>query len=111
MSVQGVLAQATVRDLTRAEAWYETVFGAPPGARPMNGLLEWHFGAGFGVQVWAEPDRAGHSTVVLSETDLDGLSARLTRAGIEHPGPQPGGGQRVLQVFDPDGNRLVFTGA
>jgi catechol 2,3-dioxygenase-like lactoylglutathione lyase family enzyme len=110
VSVQGVLAQSTVRDLSSAEAWYQKLFDAEPGARPMPGLLEWHFGAGFGVQVWAEPERAGHSTIVLAESDLDGLAARLTKAGVDHPGPEEGGGQRVLQVFDPDGNRIVFAG-
>ncbi|GAB3275475.1 VOC family protein [Kineosporia babensis] len=110
MSVQGVLAQATVRDLGNAENWYHELFGVEPSDRPMAGLLEWHFGPGYGVQVWAEPERAGLSTIVLNESDLEGLAARLTKAGIEHPDPAPGGGQRILQVFDPDGNRIVFTG-
>ena len=25
-------------------------------------------------------------------------------------GPEPGGGQRILRVTDPDGNRIVFAG-
>lgn len=32
-------------------------------------------------------------------------------AGIHHDGPQPGGGARILQLADPDGNRVVLTGA
>jgi hypothetical protein len=47
---------------------------------------------------------------VLEDTDLDGAAARLTDEGIRHDGPQPGGGARILQLLDPDGNRVVLTG-
>ena len=77
----------------------------------MPGLLEWHLADTFGVQVWAEADRAGHSSIVLDETDLDALIARLNDAGIAHDGPQDVTSSRILPLVDPDGNRLVFTGA
>ena len=109
--ITGVQAQATVTDLGRAESWYTSVLGSAPDSRPMDGLLEWHLGGGFGVQVWSEPDRAGHSSMILIDDALDDTAARLSAAGIEHGAPQPGGGQRVLQLSDPDGNRIVFTGA
>jgi hypothetical protein len=41
---------------------------------------------------------------------MDALAARLTAAGVEHAGPEPGGGARILQLTDPDGNRVVITG-
>ena len=77
----------------------------------MPGLIEWHLGDAFGVQVWSEPDRAGQSSVVLDETDLDAAAVRAAEAGINHDGPQRGGGARILQLTDPDGNRVVLTGA
>ncbi len=110
MTIQNVLAQATVRNLTEAERWYSTVFARQPDTRPMDGLIEWHLSDTFGVQVWAEPGRAGHSSMVLGESDLDGLAARLTEAGIEHPGPRQATSSRILPLEDPDGNRVVFTG-
>lgn len=76
----------------------------------MDGLLEWHLGESFGVQVWLNPDRAGRSAMVVNESDLDALTARLITAGVDHEGPQPGGGARVLIVTDPDGNQVVITG-
>ena len=108
--IRGVLAHCTVTDSARAEQWYSTLFGRAPDARPMPGLLEWHLGTGFGVQVWSEPERAGHSCVVLHETDLDAAAARIAEAGLASDGPQPGGGARILQLWDPDGNRVVFAG-
>jgi catechol 2,3-dioxygenase-like lactoylglutathione lyase family enzyme len=110
MTVTRVLAQSTVTDLEVAEDWYKRLFGRGPDARPMPGLLEWHLGDTFGVQVWAEADRAGHSSMVLDESDLDSLAAHLNKAGIAHDGPQDATSSRVLSLVDPDGNRIVFTG-
>ena len=73
MEVRNVLAQTTVRDQDAAERWYSVLFGRAPDARPMDGLLEWHFGDAMGVQVWAEPERAGRSSVVLTVGDLDAI--------------------------------------
>lgn len=109
--IQRLLANVTVSDSGRAERWYADLFERGPDARPMAGLIEWHLGDTFGVQVWSEPERAGHSCVVLEVSDLDDAADRATRAGIDHDGPQPGGGARILQLTDPDGNRVVLTGA
>jgi hypothetical protein len=111
MAVIRILAQSTVSDLTTAERWYTTLWERGPDARPMPGLLEWHLGETAGLQLWSEPDRAGRSTVVIGIDDLAALAARLTAAGVEHEGPQPGGGARILQLVDPDDNRVVITGS
>lgn len=108
--IHRVLANCTVNALDRAEQWYTRLFQRGPDARPMPGLIEWHLGDTFGLQVWSEPERAGCSSVVLNETDLEAFSAQATKAGIDHDGPQPGGGARILQFTDPDGNRVVVTG-
>jgi len=110
MTIHRLLAQLTVTDLDRATTWYTALFERGPDARPMPGLAEWHLSDAYGVQVWTEPDRAGHSAVVLSETDLDERLARLTRAGIGHDGIQDASRFRILPITDPDGNRVVFTG-
>jgi hypothetical protein len=110
MAFQRLLAQAVVTDLVVAERWYTTLFDGTPHARPMDGLLEWHLGDAFGVQVWLDPARAGRSAMVIDESDLDALGARLTAAGLDHGGPQPGGGARVLILSDPDGNHVVISG-
>lgn len=107
----GLLANTTVRDSTQANGWYSKLFGRDPDSQPMEGLLEWHIAQGCGLQVWAEPERAGSSTVVIDDSDLDGLARRLTALGVDHAGPEPGGGQRILRIEDPDGNRIVFSGA
>lgn len=109
--IRGILAHCTVTDLDGAEAWYTRLPRREPDERPMAGLIEWHLGDSYGLQVWSDSDRAGHSTVVLEETDFDEAAAHATEVGIFHHGPQPGGGARILQFADPDGNRVVLIGA
>ncbi|SHN44707.1 VOC family protein [Cryptosporangium aurantiacum] len=100
----------TVVDLEAAVGWYAKLFGSDADARPMDGLAEWHLAPTFGVQVWADASRAGHSTMVVDDSDLDEVAVRLSREGISHPGIQEATASRVLVVEDPDGNRIVFTG-
>ena len=110
MEIRNVLAQTTVRDQDAAERWYSMLFGRAPDARPMDGLLEWHFGDAMGVQVWAEPDRAGCSSVVLTVGDLDATAEQLKSAGLTDATPAEATSSRILPVEDPDGNRIVFAG-
>ncbi len=110
MTYTSVLAQSAVSDITAAEPWYITLLAREPDARPMDGLLEWHVATGGGVQVWVDPERAGGSTLLLTTNDLDGTASRLAAAGMAHAGPEPGGGARLLQLVDPDGNRVVVMG-
>jgi hypothetical protein len=48
--------------------------------------------------------------MVIDESDLDALAARLAADGLDHGGPQSGGGARVLILSDPDGNQVVISG-
>ena len=111
MALVRILAHSTVSDLETAERWYTTLWQRGPDEQTMPGLLEWHLGPTTGLQVWSEPGRAGRSTVVMGTDDLDALAAHLKSAGVDHEGPQPGGGARILQMADPDGNRVVIVGA
>ena len=105
-----LMANCTVSDESVGDAWYSRHLDRGPDSRPMPELLEWHLGDGFGLQVGAEPDRAGHSSVVIEVDDLDSVVGRLVAAGVDNLGPQPGGGRRILVVEAPDGNRVVFAG-
>lgn len=111
MTVTRLLAQMIVTDEASATGWYARLFGRAPDARPMDGLLEWHLGDAFGVQVWTDPARAGRGAMVLDESDLDALVTALDRAGVDHDGPRDVTSSRILIVADPDGNQIVFTGA
>jgi hypothetical protein len=111
MTFTRVLAQATVTDPEAAVEWYSRLFGRPPDLRPMGGLAECHFGESHGVQVWAEPDRSGHSSMMLDESDLPGLIARLDQCGFDHGEPEDVTASTILLLEDLDGNRVVVSTA
>ena len=58
-----------------------------------------------------KPTVLGSRPSCSAETDLDQTPPALSAAGVDHAGPEPGGGARLLQLADPDGNKIVFTGA
>jgi catechol 2,3-dioxygenase-like lactoylglutathione lyase family enzyme len=107
---KGLMATISISDESSATDWYARLFDRQPDARPMAGLAEWRLAENFGMQIWADADRAGGSTVVIDVDDLDAAVARLDEAGIDHGEPSPGGGQRILPIADPDGNQVVFSG-
>lgn len=110
MDVTTTMGQSTVRDLAAAEDYYTRLLGRGPDRRPMAGLLEWDLTPTSGLQVFAEPERAGRSSTVLGVADLAAEAARLSAAGIEHPGVQPATASRLLPLTDPDGNRVTLVG-
>lgn len=110
MAVTRMLASMAVADLDAAVHWYTALLGRAPDALPMEGLAEWHLDERFGLQVFQNESDAGHSSVVLDDTDLDDRLALLAEAGIENDGISPASESRLLQVVDLDGNSVVFTG-
>ena len=110
MPITTLFASMTVADLEVAVPWYMALFSGEPDARPMDGLVEWHLDDHFGVQVFEDADEAGHSTMVLGDSDLDDRLVLLAKAGIENDGIQQATSSRILPVIDLDGNRIVFTG-
>lgn len=111
MNVETVMAQLIVADLTRSAGFYRKLFGRDPDVSPMAKLQEWHLGAGRAVQVYEEPERAGRSGVTLAVADLDAEVAALDAAGIEHEPLVDATYVRVVQLTDPDQNRIVLIGA
>jgi catechol 2,3-dioxygenase-like lactoylglutathione lyase family enzyme len=110
MTFTRLLAQMTVSDLDRAVNWYTRFFGREPDARPMDGLVEWHLGDAFGVQIWLDSQRAGRSTMVLDESDLNDRAVALDAADLPYEGPQQVTASRIVQVADPDGNTITIAG-
>ena len=110
MKPHSMLAQCTVADLAAAQEWYEKVFERGPDLRPMDGLLEWHFGRSAGLQVWLDPERAGRSTVVLDIPHFGDELRRLDHLGIVHDDPVHTPRFQVVTLYDPDNNRIVLTG-
>ena len=108
MTITNALASVAVRDLARAEKWYETLLG--PGTRPMPEVVEWQFERGGGLQVYAAPDRAGQGSCTLIVSDIDDLAQKLRSSGLAKDA-EPARNARVdtVMVKDPDGNSIAFA--
>ena len=59
MPILKIYAHVSCSDLLRSTIWFEKLFGRPPDARQMAGLVEWHHGTGAGLQVWQDAANAG----------------------------------------------------
>jgi predicted enzyme related to lactoylglutathione lyase len=107
MQISKVWAGIAVADLEGAKVWYETLFGRPPDAEPMPGLIEWHAPGGV-VQVVLDQSRAGGSLATVWVSDarktLDDLAAR----GGPSVDLDDSTSDKVLfaTVIDPDGNAI-----
>jgi catechol 2,3-dioxygenase-like lactoylglutathione lyase family enzyme len=109
MSVQNSLAGITVRDLAAATRWYENLLSKPPDQKPMPEVAEWAFPRGGWIQVFADPDRAGKSSVTFSVSDLKTQADHLRSLGIAVGDLQESKQVKTLIIRDPDGNQLVFA--
>lgn len=111
MNVTIVMSQLIVSDLDRSVDFYTQLFGRGPDANPMEKLQEWHFENAGAVQFYEEPERAGRSGATINVSDLDASVAALDDLGIEHEPLVEANYVRVVQLADPDQNRIVLTGA
>lgn len=107
--ITNALAGVAVRDLADAVGWYERLLGRPPDARPMSEVAEWKFAKGGWIQVFEDPERAGHSAVTLVEGSLDEQLSDLEAMGIAVESSTDTDSVRTAIVVDPDGNQLVLA--
>jgi catechol 2,3-dioxygenase-like lactoylglutathione lyase family enzyme len=110
MVIEKIFAEISVNDLEPARAWYERLLGRPNDTAPMDGLVEWHFSGGRGIQVFHDEERAGASQLTVFVSSLDEQIAHLEALRIP-VGPTVGtpGQSKVVSVSDPDGNRIHFA--
>jgi predicted enzyme related to lactoylglutathione lyase len=111
VSINRVLAGVAVADFDAVLPWYERLFGRPPDALPMEGLAEWHVPSGGAVQLVANAERAGRSTLTL---DLDGLEhelAAMRGRGLDAGAVDDTTSDKVLiaSMSDPEGNAITLV--
>lgn len=109
MTFSRVSAEMIVTDQDSAVAWYTRLFGRPPDERPMDSLAEWQLTETGWLQVFADPEHAGHSTTTLGIDDLDAHAAALAERELRLEHQSTPRGQRLGLLTDPDGNRVVLA--
>lgn len=109
MSINNSLAGTAVHDLTAAKVWYERLLGRAPDQEPMAEVVEWKFPNGGWIQVFADPERAGKSSLTLSVSDLDEEWHRIRESGFEVGEINDAKSVRTAIMTDPDGNQIVLA--
>jgi glyoxylase I family protein len=111
VSLKYVLAVVPVRDLARANAWYERFFGRPADNNPMPVLVEWRAVDTGWVQVFVDEERAGRTQLNFAVDDLAEHIRTLGERGIAvGPVQDVNKGVQVAPVDDPDGNTITLIG-
>ena len=103
-----ILGQVNCSDLNESTHWYETLFDRAPDARPMDGLVEWHHGAG-GLQLYQNATNAGHSALTLIVSDVRRASSGLRAAGLPVAEIEAGDHASFIRLNDPDKNLIVLA--
>ena len=104
-----VLAGVAVRDLDAALPWYERLLGK--GERPMKEVCEWRLPRGGCLQLFADGQRAGRSSVTFAVSDLAAQLTSLRARDIPVGSTTATSAVKTAIVEDPDGNQIVFAEA
>lgn len=108
MSIRNALAGIAVKDFRSALSWYEQLLGRA-ATRPMAEVAEFEFENGGWLQVFADAQRAGFSSVTLTVTDLDEQLHDLRSKSLEASSITNSSLVKTATVTDPDGNQIVFA--
>ena len=107
MAIDVLFAGIPVAELEPALDWYQRFFGRPPDMIPNELERVWQLTEDGWVYVVEDEQRAGNGLTTLIVEDLDERLAELRERGIEIGElDQLNERTRVLQLVDPDGNRI-----
>lgn len=103
-----IMGQVNCSKLDESTRWFAALFNRPPDARPMDGLVEWHHGAG-GLQLYQHAANAGHSALTLIVSDIATAVSGLRSAGRTVGQIEAGDHGSFMRLGDPDGNDIVLA--
>jgi hypothetical protein len=109
MPIRAIYAHLSCVSLANSAAWFAKLFGRPPDARPMAGLVEWHLGHAAGLQLFEDPTNSGHGTLTLLVDGLWDEHERLSAAHLNPGDAEEADTVSLIRLRDPDGNLVVFA--
>jgi predicted enzyme related to lactoylglutathione lyase len=105
-SVVGVLP---VVDHAAAVSWYQRWIGRAPDVEPTEGIAEWQLAPCGWLQVSADLEPAGNTTVVVGIADIDTHRAACAAAGVTVGEVRDYGFIKTAEAVDPAGNKILFV--
>lgn len=110
MPITGIYSVICVTDLERSIEWYTHLLGSPPRERPMDFLAQW-YGSDVNLQLWQDPQHAGHSLSTMVVSSVEGERERLDGLGLKLGETLSGEFGAIAQITDPDGNKITLAEA
>jgi predicted enzyme related to lactoylglutathione lyase len=108
MTISKVYAVTSAKNLDKSQEWYSQLFGRSPDLHPMAEVHEWYFGNG-GVQLVADPKRAGSSMLTLIVDNLESSRSTLQLRGLVIGSASSSDFATIAQITDPDGNTITLA--
>lgn len=109
ITIQGIYACICVSDFSRGVDFYTRFAGRDPDDRPMDNLVQWRDGKSAGLQIWHDPENAGHSRTTIVVPVMATERERLAAAGIILGEDVIGDWGIIAQLTDPDGNMITLA--
>jgi predicted enzyme related to lactoylglutathione lyase len=107
MAVDVLFVGVPVTALSRAQPWYESLFGRAPDIVPNDQEVMWKVVENGWLYVVEDSARVGRSLVALSVADLDDAVADVGRRGLRPDSVEQVGDAGRKAIFtDPDGNSV-----
>jgi predicted enzyme related to lactoylglutathione lyase len=108
-NLQNVVAVLPVVDHAAAVSWYQKWIGRAPDVVPMEGIAEWRVADNAWIQVTADPEPAGKTTVVVGVDDIDTQRSTCEAAGVTVGDVNDLGFIKTAEAVDPAGNKILFV--
>lgn len=109
IQTRSLVSVIPVSDIGTAQAWYERWLGKPDEV-PMAGMAEWKITVDSWLQLdGSEPAKAGQAAVVIGVDDVAATRTALLDAGIEAGEIVDYEVVQVVDLKDPDGNRVSLA--
>jgi hypothetical protein len=109
MPTTNALAGVAVSNLAESIEWYARLLDRSPDAQPIPTAAEWKFEGGGWLRLFQDANRAGASSVMLSETSLDERTQDCKAKGLPIASINHSGFLNTAVINDPDGNEIVFV--
>ena len=104
-SVVGVLP---VADHATAVTWYQRWIGRPPDVEPTEGVSEWQLAETAWIQIAADPQAAGGTTIVVGVEDVVAQRSACAAADVAVGDINDYGFIKTAEAVDPSGNKILF---
>jgi catechol 2,3-dioxygenase-like lactoylglutathione lyase family enzyme len=111
MLIRTIFAHVSCSDIDVSRAWYAKLFGKPPLRQPNPGLAEWQISDSAEVQLYEQPENAGHSGLTIGVLPMAPMHQRLLDAGLAPGDIEETDGYFTMRLSDPDGNPVVIASA